>query len=74
MRNTWLILLVCMMFIGLVKQASLSHKNNTITASIRSFRAESLPELWKSLPRMKTVAQPFDRAEQVVDEIVLRYC
>ena len=24
----------------------------------------SLPELWRALPRMKTIAQPFDRAEQ----------
>jgi hypothetical protein len=32
----------------------------------RSFRAESLPELWNALPRMKTIAQPFDRAEQVL--------
>ena len=33
-------------------------------ALYRSFKAGSLPELWRGLPRMKTIAQPFDRAEQ----------
>ena len=36
-----------------------------ISLNDRCFREESLPELWKALPRMKTIAQPFDRAEQV---------
>jgi len=31
---------------------------------LRSFRSGTLPELWRGLPRMKTIAQPFDTAEQ----------
>lgn len=38
----------------------------TSLTSTRSFRAESLPELWGALPRMKTIALPFDGAEQVI--------
>ena len=40
-------------------------------ALYRSFKAGSLPELWRGLPRMKTIAQPFDRAEQEGNSLTL---
>jgi hypothetical protein len=33
---------------------------------LRSFKAETLPELWRSLPRMKTIAQPFGEQEALL--------
>eukprot|EP00596_Hydrurales_sp_CCMP1899_P004215 CAMPEP_0119039510 /NCGR_PEP_ID=MMETSP1177-20130426/9053_1 /TAXON_ID=2985 /ORGANISM="Ochromonas sp, Strain CCMP1899" /LENGTH=253 /DNA_ID=CAMNT_0007003499 /DNA_START=70 /DNA_END=831 /DNA_ORIENTATION=- len=32
----------------------------------RSFKAETLPGLWRSLPRMKTIAQPFGEQEALL--------